>query len=130
MTLQVDSGLQSVEAMLFEDDVIAELGVERAQELLEHGTSLIDKLKLEYEDAKGHGESFLNVTSEILCNRGGPKLAVGGACTSVAVDLGDLEGRGPELFSRWGDREKELLEMVGWHAFKLSSEQVGVASQR
>ena len=70
------------------------------------------------------GESFLNTTSEILCNRGGPKLAVGGACTSVAVDLGDLEGRGPELFDRWADREKVLMEMVSCHAFKQSSEQV------
>lgn len=70
------------------------------------------------------GEAFLTATSEILCSRGGPKLAVGGACTSVAVDLGDLEGRGPELLGRWEEREKKLVELIGWHSFRLSNDQV------
>lgn len=70
------------------------------------------------------GEAFLSATSDILTHRGGPKLSVAGACTSVAVDLGDLEGRHPEILERWGDREKRLMELVAWHSFKLSSEQV------
>ncbi len=64
------------------------------------------------------------MTSELLCSRGGPKLSVGGACTSVAVDLGDLEGRCPDILEQWGKREKELGEIVDWQAFKLASDQV------
>ncbi len=47
-----------------------------------------------------------------------------GACTSVAVDLGDLEGRHPDVLTRWEEREKKLEELLAWHTFKLSSEQV------
>ena len=60
----------------------------------------------------------------MLCSRGAPKLAVGGVCTSVAVDLGDLEGRAPELFAHWEEQERVLMEMVDWHTFKHTSEQV------
>ncbi len=70
------------------------------------------------------GENFLTSTSELLCFRGGPKLAVGGACTSVAVDLGDLEGRGPDILERWEQRHKELTELLDWQSFKQASDQV------
>ena len=60
----------------------------------------------------------------MLCRRGWPKLAVGGICTSVAVDLGDLEGRGPELLARWEEQKRMLEETVDWQAFKQTSDQV------
>lgn len=49
---------------------------------------------------------------------------MGGACTSVAVDLGDLEGRGPDVLEQWAVREKALMELVTWQSFKHSSDQV------
>ena len=51
-------------------------------------------------------------------------MSVAGACTSVAVDLGDLEGRHPEILERWAEKERRLMELVDWHGFKFSSEQV------
>ena len=64
----------------------------------------------------------------MLCNRGGPKLEVGGACTSVAVDLGDLEGRCPDLLNLWTERERNLTEIIDWQTFKLSADQVHMSS--
>jgi len=72
------------------------------------------------------GEQFLTQTSELLGYRGAPKLSVGGACTSVAVDLGDLEGRGPDVLERWNSHERTLNELLDWQTFRQTSEQVGV----
>ena len=52
----MDSGLEKVEGMLWEDDAIAELSAEQAQELLEQGTRLVGKLQEEYDEAKSLGE--------------------------------------------------------------------------
>ena len=49
---------------------------------------------------------------------------MGGACTSVAVDLGDLEGRGPDILDRWDDCRRQLSELLDWQAFKQTSDQV------
>lgn len=70
------------------------------------------------------GNQFLELTSEILTARGGPKLEVGGACTSVAVDLGDVEGRYPDVVERWKTKEKELSQQMDWQAFKSNYDQV------
>ena len=49
---------------------------------------------------------------------------MGGACTSVAVDLGDLEGRGLDLLNQWKEKEKQLVEIVDWQVVKLNGDQV------
>ena len=83
-----------------------------------------------YLSSFSSGEKFLTLTSELLCYRGAPKLAVGGACTSVAVDLGDLEGRGPDVLDRWNTCERTLNELLDWQTFRQTSEQVGVVMGR
>ena len=50
-------------------------------------------------------------------------LSVGGACTSVAVELGELEGRYLALMEMWSERERRL-QTIDWEAFKMSSDQV------
>ncbi len=72
------------------------------------------------------GEEFLELTAEMLSTRVGPKLEVGGACTSVAFDLGDLEGRYPDLVERWSVREKLLTQHIDWQAFKANYDEVCV----
>ena len=70
------------------------------------------------------GERFLKESTE---QRAGPKLAVGDACTSVAVDLGGLEGQYPNVTERWLAREKLLKETIDWQSFKVTSDHVSDA---
>lgn len=74
------------------------------------------------------GEKFLKATSEILAATGSQsgraRLAVGDACTSVAVELGELEGKFSALTEIWGEREKRLQQTIDWEAFKMNSDQV------
>ena len=76
------------------------------------------------------GEEFLKVTSGILAAAGSQsgraRLAVGDACTSVAVELGELEGKFSALTEIWGEREKRLQQTIDWEAFKMNSDQVCV----
>ena len=60
----------------------------------------------------------------MLTVRAGPRLEVGGACTSVAVDLGDLDGRYPDIVERWSEREKELSQQMDWQSFKANYDEV------
>ena len=60
----------------------------------------------------------------MLTTRVGPRLEVGGACTSVAFDLGDLEGRYPDLLERWGVRERVLSQQMSWQSFKANYDEV------
>ena len=60
----------------------------------------------------------------MLAERVGPRLSVGDAGTSVAVQLGELEGKYPDIVERWGKREKELRQIVGWQSFKINCTQV------
>ncbi len=62
----------------------------------------------------------------MLTTRVGPKLEVGGACTSVAFDLGDLDGRYPDLAERWAVREKLLTQHIDWQAFKANYDEVAI----
>ena len=45
---------------------------------------------------------------------------------SVAVDLGDLEGRGPDVWDCWNTCDQTLHELLYWQSFRQTSEQVGV----
>lgn len=58
--MQVDNSLQSLEDMMSSSEEEPELGggvnMETAQELLEHGTALVESLKQEYNRAKTLGE--------------------------------------------------------------------------
>lgn len=53
----------------------------------------------------------------------GTMLSVGDACTSVAVELGELEGKYQALMEMWAERERRL-QTIDWEAFKMSSDQV------
>ena len=94
------------------------------QEILDQYGPLMDKVSESYKIAMSLGEQFLEVTSDMLSGRGGPKLSVGDACTSVAVDMGDLEGRYPDTKQRWTTRETELTQKIDWQAFKVTCDQV------
>ena len=76
------------------------------------------------------GEEFLKATSGILAAAGSQSgrasLAVGDACTSVAVELGELEGKFSALTEIWGEREKRLQQTIDWESFKMNSDQVCV----
>ena len=67
------------------------------------------------------GEKFLQESTE---QKAGPKLAVGDACTCVAVNLGGLEGEYPDITERWMSREKELAQSIDWQSFKVTSDHV------
>ena len=67
------------------------------------------------------GEKFLEESTE---QKAGPKLAVGDACTCVAVNLGGLEGQYPDITERWMAREKELVQNIDWQSFKVTSDHV------
>ena len=67
------------------------------------------------------GEKFLQESTE---QKAGPKLAVGDACTCVAVNLGGLEGEYPDITERWMAREKELAQNIDWQSFKVTSDHV------
>ena len=53
--MQVDSGLQTLEGMLSEGGV-SDLSLDVAQEVLDHGSLLVEKLRQEYEGAKSVGK--------------------------------------------------------------------------
>lgn len=60
--MQVDSSLQSLEDMLSSSEeeegegLVGGVSVEEAQELLEHGSALVESLKQEYTRAKSLGK--------------------------------------------------------------------------
>ncbi len=70
------------------------------------------------------GEKFLEESTE---QKAGPKLAVGDACTCVAVNLGGLEGQYPDITDRWMAREKELVQNIDWQSFKVTSDHVSLS---
>ena len=70
------------------------------------------------------GEEFLARTTEMLSSRGGGRLVVGGACTSVAVGMGALEGRVPDVELRWAEFERSVAQGVDWQGFKVHCNQV------
>ena len=60
----------------------------------------------------------------MLSDKTAPQLQVGGACTSVAVEIGRLEGQYPDVLQLWEKREKLLRQSVDWHGFRMNCEQV------
>lgn len=70
------------------------------------------------------GEKFLQVTSKMASEKTTPQLQAGGACTSVAVAIGGLEGRYPEAIEGWDRREKLLKQSIEWQSFQQNSNQV------
>jgi hypothetical protein len=63
------------------------------------------------------GEQFLETTSKMTSEKSAPELSVGGACISVAVEMGGVEGRYPEALEVWSRRERQLQQSL----FQLSS---------
>ena len=55
---QVDCGLQALDGMLSEEG-LNDLNLDMAQELLDHGVLLVEKLRREYEEAKNVGKRNL-----------------------------------------------------------------------
>ena len=53
-----------------------------------------------------------------------PQLQTGGACISVAVAIGGVEGRYPEAIEGWERREKQLRQSIEWQSFQQNSKQV------
>ena len=70
------------------------------------------------------GERFLQVTSKMVSEKTTPQLQVGGACTSVAVAMGGVEGRYPEALDSWSRRERQLRQSIEWQSFQMNSKQV------
>ena len=56
-----------------------------------------------------------------------PELSVGGACISVAMEMGGVEGRYPEALEVWSHREKQLQQSLEWQSFQQNIQQVGIA---
>ena len=50
----------------------------------------------------------------------GPRLAIGNASTSVAVAMGELEGKFPDVIVRWAERDKELRQIFQLQGFKFT----------
>ena len=50
----------------------------------------------------------------------GSPLAIGNASTSVAVAMGELEGKFPDVIVRWAERDKELRQIFQLQGFKCS----------
>ena len=70
------------------------------------------------------GEKFLETTSKMAAEKTAPELSVGGACISVAVEMGGVEGRYPEALEVWSRRERQLQQSLEWHSFRQNIEQV------
>ena len=70
------------------------------------------------------GERFMQVTSKMVSEKTTPQLQVGGACTSVAVAMGGVEGRYPEALDSWSRRERRLRQSIEWQSFQMNSKQV------
>ena len=62
----------------------------------------------------------------MLSEKTTPQLQVGGACISVAVAMGGVEGRYPEAMEGWGHREKHLNQSIEWQGFRQNSKQVSM----
>ena len=71
------------------------------------------------------GEKFLESTSKMASEKTAPQLGVGGACISVAMEMGGVEGRYPEAMEVWSRREKQLQQSLEWQSFRQNIEQVG-----
>ena len=70
------------------------------------------------------GEKFLQITSKMASEKTTPQLQVGGACTSVAVAMGGVEGRYPDAMEGWSQREKQLTQTLEWLSFHQNCQQV------
>ena len=72
------------------------------------------------------GEQFLETTSKMTSEKSAPELSVGGACISVAVEMGGVEGRYPEALEVWSRRERQLQQSLEWQSFQQNIQQVGI----